>query len=101
MASSGRLFFAMQKAILGTGRPLTIACHMKILPDINIRFGHYLVVEVSDGTVVEVESTGDMVVDVSTVEPVESLVEAPPSVVSLHATNALIARTNKNFFICN
>jgi len=91
----------MQKAILGTGRPLTIACHMKILPEFNFRLQYYFaesVLVLSDGTVVV--STGDIVVEVSTVE-VESPVAAPPSVVSLHATNALIARTNKNFFICN
>ncbi len=91
----------MQKAILGTGRPLTIACHMKIFPEFNIRLQYYfagLIPVVSVGAIVV--STGDIVVEVSTVE-VESPIGAPPSVVSLHATNALIARTNKNFFICN
>ena len=87
----------LRKALLGTGRPLTIACHMKKT---------YLVAVVSAG--LPVVSVDLVVVSGAGVTTVVSAVDGtivvsvpvPSSVpLSLHATNAPIAKINNSFFI--
>jgi hypothetical protein len=86
-----------KKAILGSGRPLTIACHMKktYFFRVSVVLAVVSVVEVApESTLSTVVSGADcvLVAEVSV-----------PSVVfsaeSLQAANAPIARINNNFFI--
>jgi hypothetical protein len=84
----------MKSAILGTGRPLTIACHIKTyLP------AALSVLVVSPGRVAVV--SGATTVFVSTVGAViaVSAVFVSSVVLSPHAAKAPIANTKRSFFI--
>jgi hypothetical protein len=87
----------MQKAILGTGRPLTIACHIKN--------SYFLVAALSGLTAAESIAaavvSGAATVFVSTVEVVIVSVVVVDSSVELspHAAKAPIANTKRSFFI--
>jgi hypothetical protein len=92
-------FHENEKAILRTGRPLTIACHMKktyffvVSPAAVVAESGLAVRE--SGVVVTESGAGEAgaVVVVSLFS-----VPVPPSLQD--ATNAPIAKTNRSFFIC-
>ena len=86
-----------KKALLGTGRPLTIACHIKSYFLVAALSG--LTTEVSVNTAV-VSGIGATVVLVSTVDVVTVSVVVVSSVeLSPHAAKAPIANTKRSFFI--
>jgi hypothetical protein len=84
-----------KKALLRTGRPLTIACHMKKT--------YFLVVSTftAEVSAFTAEVSGVTVVAVSGVVAAVSVLGASAVPLSLQdATNAPIAKTNRSFFIC-
>ncbi|RYF37827.1 MAG: hypothetical protein EON97_00540 [Chitinophagaceae bacterium] len=84
-------------AFLRTGKPLTIACHIKsyLLAELSA-----FVAEVSVEGIVAVSGTAGAVVFVSRVDvaDVSAVVESSEAL-SLHATKAPIANTKRSFFI--
>jgi hypothetical protein len=88
---------AQKKALLGTGRPLTIACHMKktyfFVESVIFLLVSVIFFEVS--VILDDESV--ILDEVSFAFAEESVLDELP--LPLQAANAPIANTNRNFFI--
>ena len=83
-------------AFLRTGKPLTIACHIKsYLADALST----LTADVSVAGAIAVSVTAGAVVFVSKVDVAVSVVVESSVALSLHATKAPIANTKRSFFI--